>query len=466
MSNFLDDNFLLRTKTAQHLFLEVAKSLPVVDFHNHLNPAHLAANKRFANLAQLWVAEDPYKHRAMRICGVPEEKITGAASDREKFAAWAETLPKTVGNPLFHWSCLELKRLFGIDEILTSNNAEHIWNRCNEILAGDSFGALDILKKWNTEIVCTSDDLTGDLSAHQAVSVGESGITVLPSLRGDAIIAFNESTAVWMHKLSQKFGEITSLEHYQTAIKKALDAFVAAGCRLSDHSLDAGFHFLHTTEAEASGLFNRFQQEATLKDEENIRLKSYLLVFLGREYSKRGWALQLHIGAQRYTSSRLRRLVGPAGGYATIGAACDITSLCQFLDTMEMEGGLPRTILYTLNPADYAAFATLTGSYAEDGVNGKIQFGPAWWYNDHYEGIKQQLLTLSSYGLLSQFIGMTTDSRSLLSFSRHEYFRRVLCNIIGEWVEGGELPDDKEMLSSLVKNICYNNSKSFLFNNH
>lgn len=465
MSNFLDDNFLLRNRTAQRLFHEVAKDLPVVDFHNHLNPAHLAANKRFADLAQLWVNEDPYKHRAMRICGVPEERITGAISDREKFSAWAETLPKTVGNPLFHWSCLELKRLFGIHEILTPNNAEDIWNRCNEMLTGDYFGALDILKKWNTEIVCTSDDLIDDLSAHQTVTAGESGIKVLPSLRGDSMIAFNESSPPWMKNLSQKFGETKSLEDYQAAIKKALDAFVAAGCRLSDHSLDAGFLFSTTTEADASRLFNKFQKEGALMQQESIQLKSYLLLFLGKEYDKRGWTLQLHIGAQRYTSSRLRKLVGPAGGYATIGTACDITSLCRFLDAMESGGNLPQTILYTLNPADYAAFATLTGSYAADGVSGKIQFGPAWWYNDHYEGIRQQLLTLSSYGLLSQFIGMTTDSRSLLSFSRHEYFRRVLCNIIGDWVEGGELPEDEELLSSLVKNICYNNSKNFLFNN-
>ncbi len=463
MKQFLDDNFLLTNKTAQNLFHAVAKDLPIVDFHNHLNPVHLATNKRFDNLAQLWVNEDPYKHRAMRINGIAEAGITGGVSDKEKFDNWVKTISKTIGNPLFHWSCLELKRIFGIDEILTEKNADDIWNRCNEQLQNEGFGALDILQKWKAEIVCTSDDLTDDLAPHK-MATQNGPIKALPSLRGDSIVAFDSHSRGWMEKLSGQVGAIKNLEDYKQALLQKLNDFQEAGCKLADHSLDAGFAFSIRSESRAARLFDNFLNGIALTRVDIVLLKSHLLVFLGTEYCRRGWVLQLHIGAQRFTSSRLRQLAGAAGGYAGIGKTCDIESLCSFLDAMEQQEHLPRTILYTLNPADNAAFATLTGSYAEDGVAGKIQFGPAWWYNDHYEGIKQHLITLSSYGLLSHFVGMTTDSRSLLSFSRHEYFRRILCNLIGKWVEEGELPDDQNLISQLIKDISYNNSLKFIFN--
>ena len=461
MKKFLDDNFFLSNKTAEHLYHEVARDLRVVDYHNHLNPVHLAENRHFENLASLWINEDPYKHRAMRIHGIAEEGITGAAPDEAKYANWVSTFPKTIGNPLFHWSCLELKRMFGIDAVLCDKNAADIWNTCNGMLQQEGFGALDMLRKWNTEIVCTSDDLTGNLQPHQTVAHGGSGIQVLPSLRGDSILAFDASFPEWMEKLSGS-SAICTLDEFKEAIIRKLDHFAAAGCRLADHSLDAGFVCSLPSEAAAIELFAGLRKGAP--GDGRVQLRSHMLVFLGAEYRKRGWTLQLHIGAQRTTSSRLRRLAGPAGGYATIGNGCDIASLCLLLDTLEQKGGLPRTILYTLNPADYAAFATLTGSYAQDGKAGLIQFGPAWWYNDHYEGIRQHLITLSGYGLLSHFIGMTTDSRSILSFSRHEYFRRILCNQVGIWAEAGELPDDGDVLSQLVRDICYNNSKQFIFN--
>jgi glucuronate isomerase len=378
-------DFLLKTKTARRLYHEHAAGLPIIDYHNHLDARDLANDRQFENLTQLWIAPDPYKHRAMRIAGVPEGLITGDASDREKFDAWAATVPKTLGNPLYHWTALELKRYFDIGEPLSPATADRVWD------AGNSrrYTARQLVA--NVECLCTSDRLADDLSAHARLA--DFKTRVLPSVR-DA-------------------------EAVDTA---RFDEFQRHGCRLADHGTD------------------NFQS----------------LLPLACEYARRGWVMQLHFGAQRDTSSRLRRLAGPAGGYATIGNACDIPSLCRFLDDLEKEDRLPRTILYPLNPADYAAIATLTGSFP-----GKVQFGPAWWYNDHALGIRQHLDTLAHYGLLSTFIGMTTDSRCLLSMVRHEYFRRVLCDWLGDKVEAGELPED---LGQLVRAVCYENARHWVLN--
>jgi glucuronate isomerase len=464
MKPFITDNFLLTNHTAVTLFHSVAKDLPVVDYHNHLNPLHLAENKQFKNISELWVTGDPYKHRAMRINGIPEHGITGGATDKEKYLHWAKTFPKTMGNPLFHWTCLELKHIFGIDELLLEQNAEMVWNHCNSKLQEGDFSAINLLRKWNAETVCTSDDLLDDLTPHQKATRLNIGLTVLPSLRSDSIIAFETpGFAGWLARLSEVTGlEIKTLDQYKEAIVLKLNHFDAAGCRLSDHSLDGGFHFDFDSEKNPDHLFKSILAGDSLTEKELSVLMTHMLVFLGQEYGKRRWVMQLHMGAQRYTSSRLRMIAGPAGGYATIGQSCDIKGLCTFLDTLEQQEHLPRTILYTLNPIDNAAFATLTGSFAEDGIAGKVQFGPAWWYNDHCDGMRQQLITLSSYGLFGHFIGMTTDSRSILSFSRHQYFRRLLCNLIGEWVENGHLPNDSGLLSQLVADISYNNSKKMI----
>lgn len=464
MKPFITDNFLLTSKTAETLFHTIAKNHPVVDYHNHLNPQHLAENKQFSSIAELWVTSDPYKHRAMRINGISEQGISGSATDKEKYLNWVKTFPKTMGNPLFHWTCLELKHIFGIDELLSEDNAEAVWNRCNDQLQEDGFRAIDLLRKWNAQTVCTSDDLLDDLTPHQTATNLKLGLTVLPSLRSDSMIAFETpGFEGWFAKLAASTGvEIKTLDQYKEAIVLKLNSFTVAGCRLSDHSLDGGFTFDFSGESNADKLFALHMSGTRLSDKELNQLKTHLLVFLGREYGKRNWVMQLHIGAQRYTSSRLRKLAGPAGGYATIGQSCAIAGLCTFLDSLEQGEQLPRTILYTLNPVDNAALATLTGSFAQDGLGGKIQFGPAWWYNDHYDGMRQQLIALSSYGLLSHFIGMTTDSRSILSFSRHEYFRRLLCNLIGEWAENGHLPCDTALLNQLVADISYNNSNRLI----
>ena len=462
---YIHDNFYLKSDLAVQLFHGVAKDLPVIDFHNHLTPKDLATNRKFENIADAWVLFDPYKHRARRIAGIHENEITGTAPDKQKFLNWASTVPKTLGNPLFVWNALELKRIFNIDEILTEKNAEEIWNECNSQLTNDGFGAVDILKKFRLETASTSDDLLDDLNYHKEATEKQ-GIEVFPSLRGDSILNIEQIPfKSWFEKLQQSTNQhISNLDDYKIALIGQLNKFSDAGCRLADHSIDGGFQFCFPEESLASKAFEEWMQGNELNNEGVAQFKNYMLQFLGEEYSKRNWTLQLHIGAHRFTSSRLRKLTGPAGGYATMGVSCDIAGLCSFIDSLESAGNLPRTILYTLNPSDNEAFSTLTGSYAEDGVPGKIQFGPGWWYNDQYEGIRKQLTDLASYGLLSQFIGMTTDSRSVFSFSRHEYFRRILCNLIAEWVENGNLPGDFEMLSNLIKNISYSNSKNLIFN--
>jgi glucuronate isomerase len=458
--NFLGDDYLLDNNTARFLFHEIAKTLPIVDYHNHLNVSHLALNKKFSNIAKLWVTTDPYKHRAMRINGIPEYYITGDASDKEKFLYWAKTLPKTIGNPLFHWSCLELKNVFGIDEILTEANAETIWNRCNELLQLDTFSARPLLEKFNVDTICTSDNWFDDLSVHKEASLLAS-YNVLPSLRSDLAFQIDDWESSKFLKKLTKYSkiEITSLENFSAALKFQLDYFHKNGCKLADQALDAGFTFDSVSEERASEIFTKFLEQKGLSNNEKIQLQSYILTFLGKSFAALGWTMQLHVGAQRYTSSRLRKLAGSAGGFAGIGKTADIASICRFLDTLEQDHSLPNTLLFTLNPADNHAFASLTGSFAQDGIAGKVQFGPAWWYNDHLDGIKSQLIATANYSLLSRFVGMTTDSRSILSFSRHDYFRRILCNIIGEWVEKGLLPNDDACLKELITDICYTNSK-------
>jgi len=453
----MDKDLLLGTPLARRLYREVAEGLPIVDYHNHLSAADLAMDRAFPDVTELWVAHDPYKHRAMRIAGVPEALVSGAAvSPRERFEGWAATVPKTLGNPLYHWTALELERVFGISEPLTPASAGRIWEAVNAQLGEPEFTARGLLRRFNVVCACTSDGLLDDLSAHRALAASGFSARVLPSLRGDDAVALDPA---WLARLGATAGEeIRSFDAYRDAVCRRLDAFNVLGCRLADHALDA-LAYQSCPEAEAEALFRRRLAGAALSAEELVRLRSAVLRFLGSEYGRRGWIMQLHLGAQRQTSSRLRRLAGPAGGYAGVGRACDVASLCAFLDELEDRGRLPRTVLYTLNPADNSVLATLTGSYAEDGVAGKIQFGPAWWYNDHAFGIRQHLEALANYGLLQTFIGMTTDSRSLLSLVRHEYFRRLLCGLLGEWAERGLLPDSFDVLAPLVQAVAYGNAR-------
>jgi glucuronate isomerase len=454
----------LTTPLARQLYCGCAAELPIIDYHCHLSAADLAADRRFETLTDVWIAADPYKHRAMRIAGVPEALITGReSSPREKFDAWAATVPKTVGSPLYHWSALELARVFGVGEPLSSETADAVWAAAGAQLSEPGLSARGLLSRFRVACVCTSDGALDDLSFHRALAQSGAATKVLPSLRMDeAVMAGDEGFAAWARRLGASVGvAVATCDDYLLALRKRLDAFGELGCRLADHALDA-LRYEAADEGRAARLFARCLAGQALSAEEATRLRSALLRFLGLEYGRRGWIMQLHMGAQRRTSARLRRLAGPAGGYAAIGAACDVGSLCRFLDDLEQGGALPRTILYTLNPADSAVLATLTGSYAEDGVAGKVQFGPAWWYNDHALGIRQHLEALANYGLLSTFIGMTTDSRSLLSFVRHEYFRRVLCGTLGEWAQRGLVPEDIGVLEPLVQAVCYGNAKEMV----
>lgn len=444
--NFINDDFLLESPLACRLYHGHVKGLPIVDYHNHLVPSELASDRRFDDIGQLWVVTDPYKHRAMRLHGEQEEVITGSASSREKFEAWSRTLPYTLGNPLFHWSAMEMKNVFGMDEMPDPSCADRLWDACNARLADSEFSTMGILRGFGVEVLSTSDDLLDDVTVHSSVN---GDISVTPSLRADSILGFNQA---WLEKL----GSPKSLEEFLGLVSERLDVFAQNGCRVADHALDDGWSFACSRLAEAESSFARGEYQ-------NLALKSYVLGWLASQYAHRGWTMLLHVGAQRFTNSRLRAIVGPAGGYASIGNTCDVRSLCAFLDSQDLKDELPKTVLFTLNPADNAVLATLTGSYAREGVYGKVQFGPAWWYNDHFLGMTDHLENLSAYSLMPQFIGMTTDSRNVLSFSRHDYFRRILCNWLAEKVRCGQFPSDEMYLGKIAADISYYNAKKYFY---
>lgn len=443
------DKLLLNLQLAKELYFAV-KDLPVIDYHNHLSVSDISENKRYFDIYELWIAPDPYKHRAMRMCGVFEEFITGNATNKEKFIKWCETVPKLIGNPLWDWSHMELSAIFGIDEKINGKNAEILYDRCNLFLAENEITVSSILDKFNVEFACPCASLTDDISCFC------DSTRFAPSLRGDDIIS---PTKDFIRKLADITGcEINSLCDYINAISKRLKEFKEFGCCFSDHALDNGFKFYKNDEKNG----DRFSklQDGNLEECEKERLASYILEFLGSQYAKLGFTMQLHIGAQRFTSTRLRKMAGAAGGFAGIGNSVDINSLTTFLDCLEQgQYGLPKTVIFTLNPADNALISVLSGSYSKDGVAGLITQGPAWWWCDHKKGITDMLENTASFGVLYNFIGMTTDSRSFLSFVRHDYFRRILCNWIAEKTENGDFTDDRESLYMLVKKLCYFNAK-------
>ena len=448
----MDENFLITTPMAERLYHDCAEMLPVIDYHNHLSVTDVLENRCFGDIAELWLVNDPYKHRAMRICGVEEKYITGNASNYEKFKQWCRIMPELIGNPLWHWSRLELACVFGIELALNEKNASEIWETANEQLKNPSLSAHGILEKFHVEYAAPCQMITESPDCFCQMK------NFAPSLRGDGILPLSKT---FLEKLQQCTGvEITSLGALQNAFSKQLDAFDRAGCRFSDHALDDGFRYAKDDGANEKRFFRLLSGEI-LDEEERMRLDSHVMRILGSEYAKRGWVMQLHMGALRHTSSRLRRIAGPAGGFAGIGR-CAVSEMVSFLDDLECMGSLPRTILFTLNPSDNAQLSILSGSFSEDGVAGKVQQGAAWWWCDHMDGIRSVLDTMSAYSVLSVFLGMTTDSRSLLSFVRHEYFRRVFCGWLGEKVQKGEFPDDAEALKTIVRKVCYQNVKSIL----
>lgn len=463
MKPFMDENFLLTNETAETLYHDYAKNMPIFDYHCHLNPKEIAENKQYRNITEVWLGGDHYKWRALRSNGIDERYITGDAPDKEKFMKWAETMPQCLGNPLFHWTHLELKAYFGIDKVLSPATAEEIWEKCNALLAKDEFRARGLIARSNVKVICTTDDPTDTLEYHVALAKDASFNTkVLPAFRPDKSFNIDKpGFADWIAKLAQVSGtEVKNIEILKAALKQRLDFFHEVGCRLSDHGLDP-IVFAAGTDAEADAVLKKALSGQTLSDNEVCLYKTNILVFLGRQYARLGWTMQLHMGTIRNTNSRMLKLLGPDTGFDAIADYNLGESLAKFLDTLESTDELPKTILYCLNPRDNELLGTIIGCFQGSGIPGKMQFGSGWWFNDQKDGMIKQMIALANLGLLSRFVGMLTDSRSFLSYTRHEYFRRILCNLIGEWVENGEFPNDTALLGSIVQDICFNNAKNY-----
>lgn len=458
----ITENFLLETPSGVRLYHEYARDLPIVDYHCHLPPREMAEDRRFANLTQIWLAGDHYKWRAMRANGVAERYITGDASDEEKFLAWAETVPKTLRNPLYHWTHMELKRPLGIsDRLLGPKTAWRIWNECNARLAQPEFSCRGILRQMRVVLVCTTDDPTDSLQEHRAMAADPSfQIRVLPTFRPDRAMAVEsvEQFNAWVDRLGEAAGfEIRHYEGFLEALDRRHEYFHAMGCRLSDHGLET-MPAEEYTLAQVRAAFARLRRGAAVGPAEAARFKSALLYELALMHHRRGWAQQFHIGALRNTNTRRWQALGPDTGFDSIADGPYARPLARFLDRLDRQDRLARTILYNLNPADNAMMATMIGNFQDGHIPGKIQWGSAWWFLDQKDGIEQHLNTLSNLGLLSRFVGMLTDSRSFLSYTRHEYFRRILCNLLGRDMDAGLLPRDFELVGGLVRDICYHNA--------
>ena len=459
----MDENFLLNNETAVNLYHNYAENMPIFDFHCHLNPEEIAKNKKYRNITELWLGGDHYKWRAMRSNGVTEDYITGDRDDKEKFMKWAETMSQCIGNPLYHWTHLELRRYFGIEELLSPETAEGIWNKCNDMLQSDAFCARSLIKRSNVKAICTTDDPADSLEHHISLQKDTSfDVKVLPAFRPDK--SFNiekEGFVEWIAKLSQSAGiEITSFRDLTSALRQRIDFFNEIGCKVSDHALDPVV-YEEATDEEADSVLKKALNKQTLSKIEIDKYKTRVMIFLGKQYARVGWVMQLHIGTIRNNSKRMMDKLGPDTGFDCIGDYVFAKSLSSLLDALDYTDELPKTILYCLNPRDNEVLGTIMGCFQGGGIPGKIQFGSGWWFNDQKDGMIRQMVALANLGLLSRFVGMLTDSRSFLSYTRHEYFRRILCNLIGEWVENGEAPNDMVLLGEMVKNICFLNAKKY-----
>jgi glucuronate isomerase len=463
MKKFMDDNFLLTNETAAHLYNTYAKDMPIIDYHCHLNPQEIYENKQFKTLTNVWLDGDHYKWRLMRANGIEEEKITGSASDYEKFLAWAKTVPMTIGNPLYHWTHLELKRFFDIDEILNEHTAPFIWEKANEKLRSGEFGARDLITRSNVKVICTTDDPTDSLEYHMKLrDVQEFETQVLPSFRPDKGLEINqEGFKNWIAKLQDcSHHSIHTYDDLLKALESRARFFHSMGGRLSDHALNK-MVYTKTSKEEVSEIFLKALKGEGVSTEEESKYKSYTLIFLGKLYNELGWAMQFHLHALRNNNTKMFHQLGPDTGYDSMYDGQVAEPLVQLLDQMDVQNSLPKTILYSLNPKDNYVLASIIGSFQGDGIPGKLQLGTAWWFNDQREGMLEQMKALSNIGLFSRFIGMLTDSRSFLSYTRHEYFRRLVCSLIGTWVEEGEMPNDQQLLEQIVKGICYENAKDY-----
>jgi glucuronate isomerase len=465
MKRFMNDNFLLNNDTAVKLYHDYAKQMPIIDYHCHLSPQEIYENITFPNLTAAWLYGDHYKWRAMRAAGCEEKFVTGGegVTDYDRFLAYAKTVPMTIGNPLYHWSHLELQRFFGVYDLINEKNAPLIWEKVNAQLNGKGFAARDLIIKSNVRVVCTTDDPTDSLEYHIKIKqLPDFDCAVLPSFRPDKGLEINRPTFLpWIEKLGEVYGrKIATYDDLLAALEARVDFFHSVGGRVSDHALDY-VPYAETTREEAAAIFAKALQGGGVSLEEEKKYKTYTLVFLGKLYAARGWAMQFHINAHRNNNSRMFAKLGPDTGFDSINDSLIAQPLVRLLDALDREDALAKTILYSLNPRDNDVIASIIGSFQGGGVPGKIQFGSAWWFNDTKDGMIEQMKKLANFGLLSRFVGMLTDSRSFLSYTRHEYFRRILCNILGEWAENGEAPDDMELLGGIVQDISYNNANSY-----
>jgi glucuronate isomerase len=461
---FMHDDFLLESGQAKTLYHSYAESLPIIDYHCHVPPKDIAGNRQFANLTQIWLAGDHYKWRAMRTCGVEERFITGDASEWEKFQKWAETVPKTLRNPLYHWTHLELKRPFGIsDRLLDPSTARGIWDECNAKLATPEFSVRGLQKQMKVEVVCTTDDPIDTLEYHHAIAASDSGTRVYPAFRADKAMATEDprAFAAYVALLSKAADvDIQNLADFLHALERRHEFFHQHGSRLSDHGLET-IYAEDYTEQQIGAAFKKLLHGKPVEADERLKFKSAILYELALLDWKKGWVQQFHLGALRNNNTRMMRALGPDTGFDSIGDFETARPLAKFLNKLDAENKLAKTILYNLNPRDNEVFATMIGNFQDGSVAGKLQYGSAWWFLDQKDGMTRQIEALSNMSLLSQFIGMLTDSRSFLSYPRHEYFRRLLCNILGDEMKRGLLPDDVQLIGGMVKDVCYFNARRY-----
>ncbi|MGD0518071.1 MAG: glucuronate isomerase [Thermoguttaceae bacterium] len=463
---FITENFLLQSDRAVELYHRFAEAMPIIDYHCHLPAVEIAENRGFGNLTQIWLSGDHYKWRAMRTAGVPERFITGDASDWDKFQKWAETVPQTLRNPLYHWTHLELKRPFGIsDRLLNPQTAESIWNECNAMLARPEFFCRGIMRRMNVVLSCTTDDPTDSLEHHAAIAADASfPVKVLPAFRPDKAMAVENPAAFnsWVDKLAAASGmEINDdFTRFVEALHSRHDFFHRLGCRLSDHGLET-FIAEDYTASDINAIFRRVRSGGNLSEDKILKFRSAMLYEFAVMDQEKGWTQQYHYGALRNNNTRMFQALGPDTGFDSIGVFDAARPMVKFLDRLDRDNHLAKTILYNINPADNEIVATMIGNYQDGGLPGKMQFGSAWWFLDQKDGMEKQLNALSNLGLLSRFVGMTTDSRSFLSYTRHEYFRRILCNLLGQEMKDGLLPDDMDMIGSIVQDICYRNAARY-----
>jgi glucuronate isomerase len=463
MSSFLSKNFLLESKAAEKLYHEYAAPSPIIDYHCHLPPAEIAADKNFDNLTNIWLDGDHYKWRAMRTLGIDEKYITGDAPDKEKFMKWAETVPYTVRNPLYHWTHMELKSYFDVDKLLDGDSGEQIYDECTALLQKPSFSTQSLIKKNNVKTICTTDDPVDSLEHHKAIEEDPFGTDVIPAFRPDKAYTFDDADAYndYLTKLEEASSStISNLSDLLKALENRINYFHDQGCRLADHGVEK-IYYAEATKADLKSAFSTIRNGRNLSQKQDHALTYYIMFELGKMYDTRDWVQQYHLGALRNTNDRMMQKLGPDTGFDSIGDFSQSQTLAKFLNELDSTDQLAKTILYNLNPSDNEVMASMIGNFNDGSTKGKMQFGSAWWFLDQKDGMEKQINALSNMGLLSCFVGMLTDSRSFLSYPRHDYFRRILCNLFGDDVNKGLLPNDIEWLGKIVSDICYHNADDY-----